>query len=119
MQEYLEIKQDVNKIAQAKMGKMEIDNESDTMICDSSEGQSSVWITGDENEAEQNMSGKQKEETDMISHTLPSQDDLMSILTEHKFNWLSFVEHIKLNFNNLSEETLEQLLEIVAGFIRQ
>ncbi|CAB3997450.1 Hypothetical predicted protein [Paramuricea clavata] len=32
-------------------------------------------------------------------------------------NWLSFVEHLKLNVNNLSEETLEQLLENLSDII--
>ncbi|CAB3979645.1 Hypothetical predicted protein [Paramuricea clavata] len=62
MQEYLEIKQAVNKIAQAKIVNMEPGNDSDTMTCDSSEGQSCVWITDDERE-EQNMSDGQRKQT--------------------------------------------------------
>lgn len=116
MQEYLEIKQAVNKIAQAKIVNMEPGNDSDTTTCDSSEGQSCVWITDDKSE-EQNMSDGQTKKTDVIPPILPSQADLISMLTEHKMNWLSFVEHLKLNVNHLSEQTLEQLLENFSDFI--
>ena len=39
------------------------------------------------------------------------------MLKENSMNWLSFVEELKLNINNLCDESLEELLEDLIRFI--
>lgn len=39
------------------------------------------------------------------------------MLKENSMNWISFAEHLKLSVNNLSEESLEQLVKDFACFI--
>ena len=39
------------------------------------------------------------------------------MLIEHKLNWISFAEQLKLDINNLSEETLQKLLQDLFTYI--
>ena len=114
MQDYLDIKQAVNKIAQAKVLSMEMESSGESMDEESS-GEPCIWISDDEEDfAKQDMLEGQKKPANLKSPGLPSQNDLIILLKDHKMNWLSFVEHLKLTVNNLSDESLDQLLKTLS-----
>ena len=103
MQEYLEVKQVVNKIVQAKVLSMEMESSGESTDEEGS-GQSCIWINDDEEDfMEQNMLDAQKMPASLSSPGLPSQSELIILVKEHKMNWLSFVEHLKLTVDNLSD----------------
>ena len=126
MQDYLDIKQAVNKIAQAKVLSMEMESSGESMDEESS-GESCIWISDDEEDeedfveqnmlVEQDMLEGQKTPANLKSPGLPSQNELIILLKDHKMNWLSFVEHLKLTVDNLSDESLDQLLKTLSCVI--
>ena len=68
-----------------------------------------IWINDDEEDfIEQNMLDAQNMSARLSSHGLPSQNELIILVKEHKMNWLSFVEHLKLTVDNLSDESITQ-----------
>ncbi|CAB4005889.1 Chromatin modification-related YNG2 [Paramuricea clavata] len=100
----------------------------------SSGDESCVWISGDENDGGSMEKSKDKqslgvqnisshgllEQTESATHTTTSSlnhSALVSMLKENKMNWISFVEKLKLNINNLSEGSLEELVKDLASFI--
>ena len=114
MQDYLDIKQAVNKIAQAKVLSMEMESSGESMDEESS-GEPCIWISDDEEDfAELDMLEGQKKPANLKSPGLPSKNDLIILLKDHKMNWLSFVEHLKLTVDNLSDESLDQLLKTLS-----
>ena len=54
------------------------------------------------------MLDAQKIPARLSSPVLPSQNELIILVKEHKMNWLSFVEHLKLTVDNLSDESITQ-----------
>ena len=116
VQEYQEIKRAVNKIAQAKF-----DLTVTTSSSDSSGDESCVWLSGDEGNEHVVPSAEEcgNVTSDNFSSVtpLPSESALLLMLIEHKLNWISFADQLKLNINNLSEQTLQKLLQDLFTFI--
>ena len=114
--EYVEIKNMVNEIAQAKedvrnsfgLACSDPDDSSSSELSIDSDGDSCDWSNETEGDCTEELSGCSLESQNSV--TIPSSEQLLYVLRENNFNWLSFIEETKLRYRQLTEESFDLML---------
>ena len=114
--EYVEIKNMVNEIAQAKedvinsfgLACSDPDDSSCSELSIDSDGDSCDWSSETECDGTEELSGCSLESQNSV--TIPSSEQLLCALRANNLNWLSFVEETKLRYRQLTEESFDLML---------
>ena len=115
VEEYTEIKKMVNEIAQAEE---DVVSSFGLVYSDPNDSSNSeVSIDSDGDSCEWSGEGDATEDAPENSRTVPSNEQLLCALRRHNFNWLSFIEEIKLTYRELLEESFDQMLSRFNEFL--
>ncbi len=114
--EYVEIKNMVNEIAQAKedvinsfgLARSDPDDSSCSELSIDSDGDSCDWSSETKCDGTEELSGCSLERQNSV--TIPSSEQLLCALRANNLNWLSFVEETKLRYRQLMEESFDLML---------
>lgn len=121
IEEYMEIKNIVNEVAQAKEDVLSSFGVAYSDPNDSS--CSDMSVDGDGDSCEWSSEGDGTEDAPGISlenensKTVPSNEQLLCALRGNNFNSLSFIEEIKLTYRELTEESFHQMLSRLNKFL--
>ena len=121
--EYVEIKNMVNEIAQAKedvinsfgLAFSDPDDSSCSDLSVDSDGDSCDWSSEAEGDDRGGLSTCSFESQNLV--TVPSSEQLLFVLRANNLNWLSFIEETKLMHRQLTEESFDQMLLRFSEFL--